>query len=244
MSGGLTGSLVAFRHAYGEVVPPDKITQEALEGDDRHLQRLVCLKAEERADAHDLWKYLQDLRYTKIQGSLLAYALPFCLDLWREDLRGVAGYGGFVEHLYPVLANCNIFKDHLTRKQSAAVSEFMQGAILQEIEDQRGLSYRGSKARPYRWIGALNTYGVFRPDIERLWTAWWSLETVGRAVGALQYISCLMYPINENPVFAPWTSDNGGGPPCLWEFEGHLYSNRWLETNHFFERNPKRKNSQ
>jgi hypothetical protein len=40
-----------------------------------------------------------------------------------------------------------------------------------------------------------------------------------------------MYEQNENPVFAAWTRDEGGGPPCLWEFEGHLYENRWLEPN-------------
>lgn len=40
-----------------------------------------------------------------------------------------------------------------------------------------------------------------------------------------------MYPENENPVFVPWTPDRGGGPPCLWEFEGHLYEHRWQEAN-------------
>lgn len=40
-----------------------------------------------------------------------------------------------------------------------------------------------------------------------------------------------MYPENENPVFAPWTGNRGGGPPCLWEFEGHLYTHRWLQPN-------------
>jgi hypothetical protein len=40
-----------------------------------------------------------------------------------------------------------------------------------------------------------------------------------------------MYPEQENPVFAPWTPNRGGGPPCLWEFEGHLYAHRWLEPN-------------
>src|SRR6266576_3591907 len=41
----------------------------------------------------------------------------------------------------------------------------------------------------------------------------------------------LMYAENENRVFAPWTPDHGGGPPCLWEFEGHLYAHRWQEPN-------------
>ena len=40
-----------------------------------------------------------------------------------------------------------------------------------------------------------------------------------------------MYPNEANLVFGRWTSQDGGGPPCLWEFEGHLYSHRWLEPN-------------
>lgn len=176
-------------HTYGKPGPPEKISQEAFEGNDRHLRRLVKLRPGERADAADLWEYTQDLRYTPIQISLLVYLLPFCLQAWRDDLRGHGGYGGFVEHFYPVLA------------------------------------------RPYRWIRALTTYGVLLPDMESLWTIWWSLDTLGRAVAAAQYISCLMYPENENPVFAPWTPNGGGGPPCLWEFEGHLYTHRWLEPN-------------
>jgi hypothetical protein len=40
-----------------------------------------------------------------------------------------------------------------------------------------------------------------------------------------------MYPENENPVFAPWTPDGGGGPPCLWNFEEHLYEHCWQSPN-------------
>lgn len=170
--------------------------------------------------------------------------IPFCLEAWHEDLRGTnSGYGGFVEHFYTALANRNVFDKHLTRVQSAAASEFMRESILEEINDQRGLSYRGTGARPYRWITALTTQGVLTPDVEHLWTTWWSIDTIGRAVATVQYISCLMYPVNENPVFAPWTPDSGGGPPCLWEFGGHLYTHRWLEGNvQFLKRslNPQR----
>src|SRR3984893_17924391 len=111
---------------------------------------------------------LQDLRCTDIQSSLLAYLLPFCLELWCEDLRGTSDKdGGFVEHLYPVLADRAIFDKHLTSKQSAAVSEFMRQTILEEVDDQLGLAYQGSKARPYRWIWALTTYGVLLSDVDR-----------------------------------------------------------------------------
>jgi hypothetical protein len=88
-------------------------TQEAFEGNDRHLYRLLRIKPGERPDLQDLWEYVQDLRHTDIQSSLLAYLLPFCLELWCEDLRGTSDkYGGFVEHLYPVLADCAIFDKH------------------------------------------------------------------------------------------------------------------------------------
>jgi hypothetical protein len=40
-----------------------------------------------------------------------------------------------------------------------------------------------------------------------------------------------MYSVHENPVFSPWTPNRGGGPLCLWSFEGNLYSHRWLEPN-------------
>ena len=220
-----------LHRALGVTQPPEKITQEAFEGNDRHLRRLARLRPGERADGNDLWEYIHDLRNTDIQGSLLVYLLPFCLEAWREDLRGVDGYGGVIEHFYPVLADRHIFDLHLTPRQSAVASEFMRQTILEEIDDQRGLAFQGSRIRPYRWFGALTTYGVLRPDLDRLWTEWWTLNSVGRAVAAVQYISCLLYPENENPVFAPWTPDRGGGPPCLWNLEGHLYEHRWLEPN-------------
>lgn len=223
--------------ALGSPKPPDQITQEAWDFDDGHLHRLSRLLPGERANAKDLWAYTQDLQFTKTQDSLLLYLLPFCLNAWREDLRGgSAEYGGFVECFYPALANCRLFETDLSVEQGAAVSEFMRKSILEEIDDQRGLSYRGANARPYRWTRALMTYGVLRPDIERLWNAWWALETVGRAVAAVQFVSCLMYSEYENPVFAPWTGNEGGGPPLLWEFEGHLYSHRWMESNVHFLR--------
>jgi hypothetical protein len=236
MGGHDKNSIAALRRALDATSPPSTITQEAFDADASHLQRLVRLKGDERAAPGDLWNYTQDLRHTAIQEELFRYLLPLCLQVWRDDLRGAAGYGGFVEHFYPVLADRHIVDAHLTPKQTAAVSEFMRESILAEIDDQHGLEYRGSKARIYRWIGALTTYGVLLSDIESLWAAWWGLGTTGRAVSSVQYISTLMYPDEANPIFAPWTPDEGGGPPCLWEFEGHLYSHRWLEPNIAFLR--------
>jgi hypothetical protein len=226
----------ALRRVFGSA-PPKEITQEAFEGNPRHLRRLARLRPGEKAEVRDIWEYTQDLLYTDIQGPLFTYLLPFCLEAWREDLRGTSSeYGGFVEHFYPVLANRQVFDRVLTAAQSTAISDFMRASILEEIDDQRGLAYRGSGARPYRWITALTTHGVLLPDVNLLWNDWWTVDTVGRAVAVVQYVSCLMYEKTDNPVFAPWTPNGGGGPPCLWEFGGHLYTNRWLEPNVAFLR--------
>ena len=213
--------------------PPSHITQEPFDSGLKHLGALARLHPGNRAQPSDLWEYTQDLLYcTEIQGPLLTFLLPYCLEAWRDNLRGThTGYGGFVEHFYPALAKKHVLDRYLTHAQTLAVSQFMRESILAEIDDQRGLAYKGMGARAYRWIRALTTHGVLLPDVGQLWTTWWSTDTVGRAIATVQYVSCLMYEQNENPVFAAWTRDEGGGPPCLWEFEGHLYENRWLEPN-------------
>jgi hypothetical protein len=141
-----------------------------------------------------------------------------------------------VEWFYPTLVDGRILDRVLTVTEAAAVSSFMRAGILEEIDEQQGLSFIGTDSRPYRWVRTLTTHGVLLPDIDRLWTAWWSLDTPGRATATIQYISCLVYGDEENPVFAPWTQLGGGGPPCLWEFEGHLYVHRWLAPNVAFLR--------
>ena len=178
-----------------------------------------------------MWDYTQDLLYTDVQGPLFGYVLPFCLQAWREDLLGSReGYAGFVEQFYIALANRRLLDAYLSPSQYRTVSDFMRQTILDEIDAQRGLIYEGSMARPYHWFRALATFGVIVPHIDLLWDSWWRINTVGRATAFIQYLTCLMYRENENPVFKPWTPHRGGGPPSLWEFEG-LYQHRWIDAN-------------
>jgi len=46
--------LMALRRAFGGMAPPDKITQEAFEGNDAHLRRLVRLRPGEGPMPDDL----------------------------------------------------------------------------------------------------------------------------------------------------------------------------------------------
>ncbi len=51
------------------------------------------------------------------------------------------------------------------------------------------------------------------------------------AVCSVQYMSCLLYDDEENPVFAPWTPAGGGGPPSLWEVDGDIYDQSTHSAN-------------
>jgi hypothetical protein len=222
----------ALRKTLGVNSPPTQITQEPFDGDISHLRRLARLEPGEQAVDGDLTAYYHDLLYTDIQSDLFAHMLPMLLAIWHNDLRGIDDiYGGFVDWFYLVLARPNIFQQCFTSRQTTVVSEFIQKTILDEIDGRRGLSFQGSRSRPYNWFRALTSYGVIFPDIARVWNSWWSVGTTGRAVAAVQYVSCLMYSKYENPVFSPWTPNGGGGPPCLWEYAGHLYKHRWLQSN-------------
>jgi hypothetical protein len=224
--------LTDFYLRLGSVTPPESITQPVFETDQMHLERLAALNPGECAGVWDLADYMDDLLYCDIQTSLLVHVLPFCLRSWHEWLRNETfECPGFAELFYTVLEKKDTFAGILTDDQRQAVWEFMSGSILEEIDAQNSLRFEGYPAAPYRWIQALMTHGVIASDMEHLWMDWWSVSTIGRAVAAVQYVSCLVYPKNANPVFAPYTREKGGGPPCLWEFDGYSNDCNWKIQN-------------
>lgn len=235
MGNAATDDLATLRRALGNPRPPAHVWQRAFDHDPGHLETIVSLGPGQMPDPVELIDYALDITYEDVQGDLLRYALPICLQAWRQDLVGRdEGYGGFVEHLYPALAR--VFDRVLQPADATAVAAFMRAGLLEEMDEQPGLAFTGMGARPYRWFYALAANGVILPDIPQLWTAWWSLGSVGRAIAAVQYASCLLYGETDNPVFSPWTRIGGGGPPSLWEFAGHLYTHRWQEANVSFLR--------
>ena len=226
--------IAAVRRALGEPQPlaADRIWQKPFDYDTGHLQRLASLPPGASAEPEDLVAYALDFKYEKIQKDLFLHVLPFCLRAWQEDLAQPFGrYETFVDEFYPALLRGGVFDGELLPAQAAAVGDFMSAAILAQIDRQQALSFKGSKAGVYAWFHALSTYGLLRPDIERLWSVWWAVETEGRALAALQYASCLIYDDTGNPVFDSWTREHGGGPPCLWHYRGHVLEERWRDEN-------------
>lgn len=217
--------------AFGVPQVPPVITQEPFDDDPSHYNRLCSCGA--NPDNHDLCRYAEDLQYQDIQVDLFQYLLPVCLSAWQKDLMAShkSAYLGFVEHFVAAQAKRHGFRSVMTPSQHTAVSDFMWHTILDKIDLERELSFSGMGSSPYSWIRSICSYGTAFPSINDLWSEWWNCCTVGRAYGVLQYASVLMYPDNENPVFAVWTPENGGGAPSLWETSGHIYDQAWLPEN-------------
>jgi hypothetical protein len=94
----------------------------------------------------------------------------------------------------------------------------------------------GSGANCYRWFYTLASYAIIFPNLCELWASWWSASTDGRAIGVLQYLSCLMYEEGCNPIFDAWTPNRGGGPPELWEDDMFVNERPWHPENVAFLR--------
>lgn len=217
--------------ALGTPSVPSTITQEPFDYDASHYLRLCRPGA--NASPIDLYSYAYDLLYQETQRDLFLFLLPICLSAWQEDLMTSheSVYAGFVEQFSAALAKHKGFRDLLSPPQYNAVSSFMRNAILDKIDQERGLSFSGMRASPYSWIYTIATFGTAFPAISELWEEWWSCRTVGRACGVLQYASILMYPDDENPIFASWRPDVGGGAPTPWETDGHIFEQSWLPEN-------------
>ena len=143
-------------------------------------------------------------------------------------------YAGSVETFQSALARRPLLDDSLTPAQRAAVAAFMRDALLDRIDREDSLSHAGQDATAYAWFFRMGAFAVMFPELDALWREWWRFETPGQAVAALQYASCLLYEDRDNPIFAPWTREDGGGTPGLWETDGQAFQESWRMENVLF----------
>ena len=214
--------------------PPKLIWQKPFDGNPSHYKPLCNLNGAAPL-GEDLLNYAHDMLYetSPLQPDLFRYLLPIFLDVWHKDLLSnrQSEYGGFVEYLWPALARPSLLQNHLTPDQYYAVETFMADALLDQIDKENALSFAGMGASPYTWFPALGSFCVVFPALPSLWQSWWQMTTPGQACAVLQYLSCLLYEDDRNPIFSPWCEMYGGGPPCLWETEGYQYEQGWREEN-------------
>lgn len=225
----------------GQRSPPRQITQAAFDYDSSHYRRLCRLDGSNPAGT-DLYSYANDMEYMPLQPDLLRYLLPICLKAWHDDLVNArhSDHAGFVEAFWTALSprslsqNTFVLEEELKAKEYQSVIEFMRDSILDRMDQERHLHFVGSNASAYQWFQALGSFCTVFPHLHSLWEVWWQMNTFGHAACVLQYLSCLMYWDDENPVFTPWTPVGGGGPPELWGSEGFVFEHGWRQENTSF----------
>src|SRR5690606_32680061 len=83
----------------------------------------------------------------------------------------------------------------------------------------------------YDTLGCLACFGCFLGALPDLWERWLASDDPGHGPTLLAYVSSLIYDERDNPMFDAWTPNEGGGPPSLWEYNGHGYRGGWLQSN-------------
>lgn len=98
--------------------------------------------------------------------------------------------------------DCRVLEKMLTLQQRSEIGEFFRDSLLDRIDLEREVELAGKAASvPHGWISRFNSLGIVIPVIHNAWNAWWSLETVGRSVAAIQYLSGLMYFEGDDAIF-------------------------------------------
>lgn len=234
-------SLSQVIQVLAQPLPPKHISQQPFDYDPRHYRRLCRLDGA-APDTSDLSRYVDDMQYMPLQPDLLRYLLPLCLKMWQDDLlrKEDSDCRGLAEAFWTALAPRSLFQntflleEELNAEEYQSVMQFMRGTLLERMNQETRLHFIGSQSSPYQWFHTLGSFCIVFPFLQSLWDKWWQMTTPGQAACVLQYISCLMYRDDENPVFTPWTPDKGGGPPELWENDSLSSDYGWRQENASF----------
>lgn len=220
--------------AFGHPAPPGAITQRQFDDHEPALHRIAAPDA--APSDSDLILYCYDLRFVPLQADLFRWAFLILLGRWRQRLLE-GDRGSFTENFYYAVTTPRygsgrwLLEEMCPPRVQQSVYDYLRGTLLDRIDAEQTLSCVGMSAPTYSWFEGLTFLGCFVPEFGSFWSSWWSIKTTGRAVAAVQYASCLLFDASDNPVFAPWTSHGGGGPPCLWSLGGMGTAEHWLASN-------------
>ncbi|WP_406699102.1 hypothetical protein V5E97_09505 [Singulisphaera sp. Ch08] len=226
-------SLITWKRARGifnHPRPPESVWERQFDDSSYQLERLARTRYDQ-IDFGDLRYYYLDLAYVELQQDLFNYLFPVCLMHWHASLMQNQECSHSDSEFHQGVLRGNILEKMVTPQQRDAISEFIRDSFLERLDAERGFAYEGEKTPAYGWISRFNSVGLIMPGIDLLWEPWWTLDTPGRAVAALQYCSGLMYLEGENPLFGRWTPGQGGGGPCLWENDSLIPDVGWKPEN-------------
>jgi hypothetical protein len=214
-----------------------EVRQQQFDGNQEALERLAA--GGRRVD--DLQDYSLDLLYVRpLQPNLFRLVFPRCLEVWQTRLVEPNRHCAFTENFHPALPKVMALDEIWEPRTRDLVLKFFRTSLLERLGRESSLYMKGlgDSWHPWTagWVGFINSFATYSPEMGTLWTEWWAFPDPGTAISAIQYASALMYPDDSNPVFHGWTPAGGGGPPCLWSYESLGVEDRWLPENLAFLR--------
>jgi hypothetical protein len=157
----------------------------------------------------------------------LRFLFPSVLRIWESELYERDSW--FTQYFQAEVCRTDFVERALSPKLKGAACDFMVRALSDRLGSETSLSVKGVSTS-HDWFGYVASFGVFTTAIPALWSGVWESERAGHAIALLQYLSCLIYE-GSNPIFAPWTCDQGGGPPELWGFDSVGFEEAWKGEN-------------
>lgn len=211
---------------FGNAQPPKVVHERQFDGFDEQLRRLARTPYKQM-DFSDLWYYHHDLAHVELQPDLFAYLFPACFMDWHQSLMRNEACSHGDSEFHHGMRRGEVFEKMMTPDQRNSVFEFFTDSFVERWDSERGFTTIRNRAPTAAWIDRFNSVGLIMPRIDLLWDAWWSLETPGRAVAAIQYCSGLMYFDGDNPIFHALN----GISPNLWKNDSYVYDVGWLDEN-------------
>jgi hypothetical protein len=124
-----------------------------------------------------------------------------------------------------------VFEKMMTQDRREAVFDFFRDSFLERLDAERAFAGSESGFPKFDWMSRFNSISVVAEVTALIWIPWWSLDTPGRAVAALEYCSALMYPSNENPFFPASKDENVTNDSWLLTHEFWADLDGWKEEN-------------
>lgn len=160
---------------------------------DEELQALAATDWRDITDHQLSCYYVLNLVYNEpMQPELFRYLFPLCLAKWREALLAHGHGDHFEESLLRALRRPYLWREMMNAGQRQQVRAFIIDTMLARMDNERGFSV------PLSWLSVFNEIGGIAPVMRIIWSRWWSLDSFGKAVCALQYAAYLIYAGEDN----------------------------------------------
>lgn len=181
------------RAIFGDEPPVQYVWEPEFDYADKALQALAAMDWRDITARQLSGYYVLNLVYNEpMQPELFRYLFPLCLAEWRETLLA-CGYGDhFEESLLRALRRSYLWREMMNASQRQQVRAFIIDTMLARMDNERGFTISLS------WLETFNGIGGTAPVMRIIWSRWWSLDSIGKAVCAVQYAAHLIYSGDDN----------------------------------------------